>query len=116
MLDEQPYFFASWAYACFHLEYVPTTALLHLYSCLLKNVLRRPNNEVSGLLSYLHIAKLYRYHSNSIFLFMTFLFVQTTIKESFKPCPNIVFDHYVWVKELYLWFWLMAVCESRLWI
>ncbi len=71
------------------------TILLHLYDYPLKIVFRRPNNGTFGPLSHVHISGLYRYHSKSIFLFITFDFVKVTIKSSIQACPTINFVHYV---------------------
>ena len=75
------------------------TILLNLYDSHLNIVFRRPNNGTFGPLSLVHISGLYRYHSKSIFFFITFDFVKVTTKSSFQACQTINFVHYVVYRE-----------------
>lgn len=61
----------------------------------------RPNNGTFVHLLHDHISGLCRFHSKSIFLFMTFDFVNVTIKSRFHVGSTINFVHYVGLHELY---------------
>ena len=65
-----------------------------------KIVSYRPNNGTFVHLLHDHISGLCRFHSKSIFLFMTFDFVKVTIKSRFHVGSTINYVHYVEITRM----------------